>query len=440
MPNIKLNRISHLKHVGVVCSTYFAEGLPFMLVRWLCGVYFTKIGARDAFIGYLNWLSIFWNLKFLWAPAIDFYGSSKRWIVALEALMTAVMLLVSYLSFMGPPMVSLGALKKTWNLAEFAEKPAALGCSQASVLLFILGLFIVMAFLSATHDIAIDAYYLQRFKDPSFQAAYSGVRSFAYRLAVIFAKVALIGYSFFYVGFLLSAAVLGLLCLIHAFCLSPLSSQSNHKQTVSIKQAWSSYLSQPQIKRLLVFIVGYKLGDEVLFSMNTPFLLRELLVSDHQYAWLSGIVGTTAFIAATTVSGLLMSRYGLKKMIWPLSLLMNLAIWAYVLLAYIKPNAQTALGFGLITWMHAIEYAASGAGSAALTMVLLKTCRSPVYQASHFAIGSALMTLGGTLLGGFSGTLIESYGYFWFYVFAFMCAIPSMITLCFIDFNLMDKA
>lgn len=440
MSNIELKKTSHIRHLWVVSTTYFAEGLPFMLVRWLCGVYFTKIGARDAFIGYLNWLSVFWNLKFIWAPWVDFYGHSKRWIVGLEALMTIVMLIVSYLSFIGPQIVPLGASKKTWDWVELAHVPTRLGCSQLTVLLLVLGLFVVLAWLSATHDIAIDAYYLQQFRDPSLQAAYSGVRSFAYRLAVIFVKVALIGYSFFYVGFLLSAGVLALLCVIHMVCLDSTLSPNLSKQSVSIKKAWLSYLSQPQIKKLLVFIVAYKLGDEVLFSMNTPFLLRELLVNDTQYAWLSGIVGTSSFIAATTVGGLLLGRYGLKKMIWPFSLLMNLAIWAYVFLAYIRPNAQTSSGFILISCIHAVEYAASGVGSAALTMVLLKTCNHPEYRASHFAIGSALMTLGGTILGGFSGSFIESYGYFWFYVFAFVCAIPSMIMLCLIDFKDMDNA
>jgi PAT family beta-lactamase induction signal transducer AmpG len=71
-----------------VATTYFAEGLPLWTVRNLVSVYLTDIGAREAYLGFLNFLNLPWNLKFLWSPAVDLWGTKRGWLLKVELLVT----------------------------------------------------------------------------------------------------------------------------------------------------------------------------------------------------------------------------------------------------------------------------------------------------------------------------------------------------------------
>ena len=63
------------KTIAWVNTTYFAEGLPYMIVRILSGVFFTQLGVKERYLGYLNYLGLPWNIKFLWAPLVDGWSS-----------------------------------------------------------------------------------------------------------------------------------------------------------------------------------------------------------------------------------------------------------------------------------------------------------------------------------------------------------------------------
>jgi PAT family beta-lactamase induction signal transducer AmpG len=176
---------------------------------------------------------------------------------------------------------------------------------------------------------------------------------------------------------------------------------------------------------ILSFIVLYKLGDEVLFSMVTPFLMRELRISTEQYAWVAGIVGAAGTIAGAMIGGWCINRIGLRKALWPLSILMNINIWFYVWLSVVKPDPATLWGISAIAAVHGVEQVAAGLGSAALLVFLLSTC-SREFRATHYAIGSAIMSVPGTLIGGEAGRLVESIGYTNLYIVAFVLSIPGM--------------
>ncbi|MFM2153974.1 MAG: hypothetical protein RL199_2409, partial [Pseudomonadota bacterium] len=105
--------------------------------------------------------------------------------------------------------------------------------------------------------------------------------------------------------------------------------------------------------------------------------------------------------------------------------------WAYVWLAWSRPDAGTAGGLTQIALIHGYEQVAAGLGSAALTVFLLRTCRAE-FKAAHYAFGSAIMSLTGTLFGGVSGAWVESHGYTSLYVLAFLGSIPSMVLIPFL--------
>lgn len=406
-------------------STYFAEGFPYSIVRLLSSVFFTDIGLKERYIGYLNFLAIPWNLKFLWAPLLDIFGKKRTWMICVQALVSILIGVIAVICFL---------------IHDAA--------SAASSLTTISVLFIALAFLAATNDVAIDGYYMEGLTDPGEQAAYTGYRVFAYRMAVILVRSGFVALAAWGAartggmdkyqpwGFAFGAAALTMLIttLFHIWKLPQFeqkrsqTGRSIHSVFSDFGQAFISYSKQQKFVLVLVFIVFYKIGDEILFSMVTPFLMRELGVTKAQFAWLGGFVGAFGAIVGTSIGGIWIKRKGLKKTIWPLTLLMNLNIWAYIWLAYVKPSSKTLNGIITIAIVHGYEQIAAGLGSAALTVFILRTCK-PEYKASHYAVGTAIMSLFATFFGGFGGVIVEKMGYLNMFIMAFFATLPSMLLL-----------
>ena len=193
-------------------------------------------------------------------------------------------------------------------------------------------------------------------------------------------------------------------------------------------QGFYTYLQQPQVGLVLAFIILYKMGDEILFSMATPFLMRELHISTAQYAWIGGIVGAAGSVVGAMGGGYWINKVGLRRAMWPLTLLMNLNIWLYVWLASAKPDPETLYGITVIASIHGFEQIAAGLGSAVLLMFLLTTC-SAEYKATHYAIGSAIMSIPGTVVGGQAGVWVEKMGYTNLFIIAFLSSIPGMLLI-----------
>jgi PAT family beta-lactamase induction signal transducer AmpG len=439
------------KAASWVYTTYFAEGLPFTVVRILSTMYFTDIGIKERYLGYLNLFSIPWTLKFIWAPFLDLFNTKRNWLIILQFLFSFGMMVIAglcYLAYIVPTFstfeeFSAFGFQLPSTFAYLKYVPIAIACA-----------FVVLAFISATNDIAIDAYYLEGLKDPSQQAAYSGDRVAAYRLALIFGRsgiVALVAYMAYQLqlmgkddpaskawayGFGAVGLTMFLVASFHLFKLPHFENkregQLKVKETFqSFLQAFTSYLQQEKIVLVLIFIILYKIGDEILFSMNTPFLRREIKVSNAQLAWIAGIVGAAGAILGAMSGAWWIKKQGLRKAIWPLTLLMNINIWAYTWLAYAKPSPATTKGITLIAFVYFYEQVASGLGSAALTIFLMRLCKME-FKAAHYAIGTAIMLIPGAIVGGFSGTLVEKYGYVNLFIIAFLSTIPSMLLMFFV--------
>jgi len=399
-----------------VGATYFIEGLPYMIVRFMSSVFFTDIGVREAFLGFLNFLGIPWNLKFIWAPFLDIFGTKRGWMLRLQALIAIL----------------------TFAIALFAGFYSQK--ETVSVLQLIAFLFVGLAFVSATNDIAIDAYYLEGLTDKREQAAYSGLRIMTYRFAVIYARsvlVAIAGVANWFWGFAAGSATIVVYLLASRFLL-PRFEAEKEKRRIGVAEvfggfveSFKSYLKNEKIVLVLIFVATYKLGDEILFAMNTPFLMRELGVTKLQLSWLAGLVGMFSAIVGSLFGAWWIKKKGLKKAIWPLTILMNFNIWAYVFLAWKRPSAATTTGIALIAAIHAYENIAAGLGNATLMVYLMRLCHVK-FKAAHFAIGTAIMSLGSTFVGGFSGIIVENIGYMNLFIFGFIAAIPSMILLFFI--------
>lgn len=458
-------------------TTYFTEGFPFGIVRMMTSVFFTDIGMRERYLGYLNALGLPWNAKFLWAPLIDIFGNKRAWMKSVQAIVVLLTAAVAVLCF---------AAGKSHGIA-----------TPDSVFVI---LFAAMAFAAATNDVVIDGYYMEGLTDSKEQAAFTGYRVFAYRLALITAKFGVIfavgimakrsaGSSLYAAwgwGFSAAAAIMGAFSLYHFFALPKFNAEAKQRESIKkaandFLQSFSSYLeiserrastalvsgigigaatfvalvlckvdaipalnfgllallvvlaaqSKPAIALSLVFIMCYKIGDEIIFSMGTPFLKRYLLVSNLQLAWMSGLVGLVGSIVGTTVGGLWIKKTGLAKAIWPLTLLMNVNILAYVWLAWQRPLATAFPGILTIGTVYCYEQIAAGLGNAVLIVYILQTCK-PEFKAGHYAIGSAFMSVFSTMFGTFSGIIVEKVGYASLFLIGLAATLPAMALMFFV--------
>jgi len=188
-----------------VTTTYFAEGYPYAIVNSLAEVLFKEMGASLQIIGLTSLFHLPWNLKLLWAPFVDQVETKRRWIVWVEVAL------------------SLGLVA------------LALGASSARMIWATAAIFVAIAVLAATHDIAIDGFYLEAL-DAQGQSKLVGMRAMAYKVASLIVRgplVILIGWVGWRAGLGAAAAIMGLLTVVHSRLLPNVESR---------RQPWSALL------------------------------------------------------------------------------------------------------------------------------------------------------------------------------------------------------
>jgi len=400
-------------------TTYFCEGLPYSVIRSVSAVFFRDIGFSLPAIGLTSIFGLPWAIKFLWAPHLDQSGGKRRWLLAMQGLLTLFFLLAAVL------------VPLPW----------------AGLLIGLL--FFAASFFATTHDIAIDGYYLENLNNAD-QARFVGYRVMAYRIAMMAGAgvIATIGatvrWSLAFAG---AGLTMALFFLYHRRCL-PLDREATlpeawlpAKGKTPIAEAFSSFLSQKKIGAILAFVLLARAGEYLLSAMTAPFMV-DLGIKEH-YGWITGGVGLPFSIAGATAGGWLIARYSLKRTIWPLLIAQNLTNLAYAALALalaalVANNtgnpAPTAIGAGnlvLVVCVHAFDQFAGGLGTAVLMIFLMRLCK-PRFKATHYAIGTGLMAVSGLFAGTLSGFLAARTGYAWFFLLSFLLSLPGMAILSFL--------
>jgi PAT family beta-lactamase induction signal transducer AmpG len=469
-----------------VASTYFAEGFPYSIVHSLSDVLFKELGASLATIGLTSLFHLPWNLKFLWGPLLDGFGTKRRWLVLTEVALVAL----------------------TLCLALTSALPSALTIAAV--------LFTLLAAVAATHDIAIDGYYLEAL-DPKAQSAYVGFRATAYKLAMLAIggpTIYLAATAGWPAAFFSAAAVLaGLLAYHHRYLphaeteLRPLSELSRlafrpralallvaiaatilairaalatetwttaHAAAIErypwlarldaagltslallatllallallgplkrrlarsdsfYASAFVDFLAQPRIHRILAFVVLFRTGESFLLKMRYPFL-RDIGMTMEEYSVASGTIGLIASFAGTLLGGWLISRDGLRRWLWPLVLAQNVPNLAFMVVALSAGPGSPTPHIATLTAVIAVEQLGSGLGTAVLMVYLMRCCRPP-YKAAHMAIVTALMSVSFTIAGVMSGVLAEALGFPIYFGLSFVAAIPGMLILPFVPY------
>lgn len=402
-----------------VPTLYFQQGLPVIIIQQVSVLMYKKMGISNDQIGLWTSLIIWpWILKMLWAPFLDLHGKKRSWVIAMQVLITA----------------SLGG--------------AALAITTQSFLVITLLIFFVTAFFSATHDIALDGYYMLALSKKN-QALFSGIRSTFFRLAMVFSNGLLVMVAGYYEkkGMPISEtwrmALLvgtGTYAVLLVFALGampkvshdgPIQKELGDNKHASFKEVFIAFLKLPKIISILLFILFYRFGESMLTKMTGPFMLDPISkgglgLDTLQVGLILGNVGIICLVAGGLLGGFVISKYGLKKCIWPMVIVMTIPNFFYIWVAYTIPPLP------FIYALTSVEYFSYGFGMTAYMVFAMYCSQNSKYATSHYAIVTGIMALGAMSAGILSGYLQQMVGYFWFFVCVCVATIPGIIIIKFI--------
>ena len=398
-------------------TLYFAEGIPYILINMVSVVLYKRMGIDNAtFAFFTSLLYIPWVIKMFWGPVVDTRSTKRNWIVFTQLAMTACLALVAM-------------------------------AIQLPVFFYITLLaFFVGAFISATHDIAADGFYLLAL-DKDNQSLFVGIRSTFYRLAMIFGNGLLVWYAgtlevstgnialSWSVAFGIAAVLFSLFFIYHRFMLPyPESDQPGRDREKPVRNpfvdVFVTYFKQEKIGVILAFILLYRFGEAFLVKMASPFFLDSpavggLGLTTSEVGIMYGTIGTSCLLAGGVIGGIILKKFGLRRCLWPMAFIINLPMYVYVVLAYLRPSMYVAAP------MVALEQFSYGFGFTAYMVYLMFLARGQ-YKTSHYAISTGLMALGMMLPGFVSGYLQSLLGYQHFFTLTAVLGIPGIITLFFI--------
>jgi MFS transporter, PAT family, beta-lactamase induction signal transducer AmpG len=377
----------------------FASGFPFGLINEALPIYLRTTGASLVDIGHLAKLSLPWSLKWLWAPLVDRHGSRRQWIAAC--------------------LVGLAGL--TFALGSFRS-------AGLTTLFWIVLAGIVV--LSATQDIAIDAYTIQSTTTRELGVANS-VRITLYRVAMLVAGGTLVwlagrvGWS---ASLKTGAGVLGLLALIAAI-LPRIDRTSAHAHT--LWEPITELLGRKGIWAVILFALTFKFDIAALEPMMRPFWVDSgLTLAEIGAVVTSGRLVAT--IAGAALGGLFTSRYGIFAGLWVLGLIQALSGLTYWATAVgMQRSVLAGVGLGsktLVVGAAYFESFAAGLGTSAYLAFLMSVCEKR-YAATQFAVLSALLALTRWIAGDFSGALAERLGYPNYFLVTFLIGLPAFALL-----------
>ncbi|OGU40578.1 MAG: hypothetical protein A2X61_09585 [Ignavibacteria bacterium GWB2_35_12] len=422
-----------------VPTQYFAEGIPWVIVNQLSTALYKSLEVSNLFIGFTSFLYLPWSIKLFWGPFVDSIATKRKWVLWMQLALA----------------VCFGILALTLNLSGF---------------IFIsLIIFTAIAFLSATHDIATDGFYLHAL-DKKEQAFFTGIRSTFYRVAMIFSGGVLLAVVGWLAGennvkiklgwttaFIIAGVVFLLLYLYHTYILPyPKTDLPVKDKTDSVpyKLIFKEYFTQNKIGVILAYILLYRFGEALLLKMAQPFFLDKpelggLGLGLSEVGIYYGTVGIISLLTGGIAGGWLVKKYGLKKLVWFLALSMNIPTVLFVYMAAAKPLYLMSIDFswlfgaGSIIRFHPIiqlciiiEQLGYGLGFTAYMVYLLYISKGK-FKTSHYAISTGIMAFGMMLPGFISGAIQEQVGYFWFFSISVLMTIPGMLTIIFLplDFN-----
>jgi len=405
-----------------VPSLYFAEGIPYVVVMLVSVIMYKRLEISNTDIAlYTSWLYLPWIIKPFWSPIVDVVKTKRIWIVSMQLLIGA----------------GLACVALTLPADNFFR--------------YSLAFLWLLAFSSATHDIAADGFYMLGL-DVHTQVWFVGIRSTFYRFAMLTGQgllVMLAGFLEERFGdiqtawsaiFFIEAGLFLLLFAYHSRAL-PRPAADDHRSPGSLRNlyregfhAFVSFFKKKHITVSLAFFLLYRLAEAQLAKMASPFLLDPrdiggLGLSTFEVGFVYGTVGLAALTIGGILGGILAARHGLKYWLWWMVAAINLPNAVYVYLAYSMPESYIVVNVAI-----AVEQFGYGFGFTAFMLYMIYVADGP-NKTTHFAICTGFMALGMMLPGMISGWIQETLGYQHFFIWVLLATIPGFVITWFIQLD-----
>ncbi len=407
-----------------VPTLYFSEGLPFVAAATVSVLMYKSFGLTDGDIAFFTTLIMWpWTLKPLWGPLLEMFKTKKHFVIATQ--------------FIGG--VSFGILSLTLPLDDYLS--------------YSLAMFVIIAFNSATHDIAADGVYINTLNSKQ-QAQYVGWQGAFYNVAKVLSQGALVyiaGRLELVVGvteawMIVMALFGGILILMALYHLRMLPTGGASESVSNVREAFGTFrkvvktfFQKKHIIWGIAFIIFFRSAEGQLTKIVPLFMraAREdgglgLLTADIGIAY--GIFGAAAFVLGSIAGGYFISKRGLKKSILILCVIFNIPDAVYAFLAFNLPES-----FVVICGAIVIEWFGYGFGFVGVILFMMQQIAPGKYKMAHYAFATALMNLGFMLPSMLSGFVSDFLGYKMFFLWVMVATIPSFLVAWLVPFRKVEN-
>ena len=406
----------------------FSAGLPLLLILGTLSFWLREAGIDRSTIGYLTWIGLIYAGKWLWAPLVDrlpipflgqLLGRRRSWLIFAQAI------------------IVLGLL----GMASLDPKVAITPIVWCALL---------VAFGSATQDIALDAFRIES-ADSDRQAALAATYQTGYRLALIWSGAGVLWLAARVetgTGYDASAwqfAYVIMACSIAVGTITTLLSKEPARIELAKARNATAWLRQTLIEPFSEFITRYgwhaiailgliaiyRISDIVMGIMANPFYV-DMGYSKDEVAAVSKVFGVIMTLLGAFIGGVLALRFGVMRILFlgaVLSAVSNL------LFAWLATQGHDLTG---LVWVISADNLSSGIATAAF-IAFLSSLTNIQYSATQYALFSSMMLLAPKWLAGFSGVFVDAFGYPIFFISTAIIGVPVLLLIWLvIHFNLVQ--
>jgi len=414
----------------------FSAGLPFLLVFSTLSAWLSDSDVSRTTIGFFSWIGIMYSIKVFWAPVVDriplpfisqLLGQRRSWLIVAQSGIAAGLLLLAYTT-------------PDQNIQLFAF------------------FALIVAFSSATQDIVIDAYRIEAVGE-EYQAAMAATYVLGYRIATLAAGAGALYIADFInwqVAYISMAALTGIGIATTLIIREPahqvkadtlayeeqlinkIEGTVHAKGTLQRITDWfASAVISPFAEFfrrtgkhaiLILLLIGtYRITDITMAVMANPFYL-DLGFTKSEIASITKLFGFFLTMAGVAIGGVMVMRFNIMRPLLLGALLVIASNLLFALLSTIGPE---------ITMLALVISADSLAGGIATAVFIayLSSLTNKAYTATQYALFSSIMTLFPKIIAGFSGIIVDAYGYFTFYIYSSLLGIPAIFIIIFLIRN-----
>ena len=396
-----------------VLALGFSSGLPLLLTYSTLSAWLATGGVRRAAIGTFALVGTPYAFKFLWAPLIDRVrpplplGRRRGWGITVQILLIGAIL-------------ALGMSDPKHNLPRMAV------------------LAVLVAFLSASQDIVIDAWRVESLT-PDQQAPGAAMIQSGYRIAMLVSGAGgllIANYAGWFAAYATMAAFVGVGMLVFLLCPEPKVAVKDVRAAGSgwqaVQQAFVTavigpfrdFMRRPLWPLILVCIFGYKLGEAMAGVMSTPLYIS-LGFSLPEIAFASKVFGFFSIVAGALLGGVVTTKFGIRRSLIVCGVLQSIGNLFFVL------QAVGGHRIGYLALCVTAENLTGAMAGTALVTYLSSLC-SPAYTATQYALLAALASLGRTVVASSGGILSERIGWVRFFLVTSVAALPAVLLLIWI--------